>query len=284
MEHSQFKFIAPIGKGSYGEVWKAKDKTSGKILAIKIIQKHRLNPIDIQSMKDEVAILKSLSSNPRCHQGIVCYYGTFDCDKRFCVAMEYIDGKTMAWVIDRIGLKNTELPSDLLHQLMEQLVETLEFIHAKDIVHRDIKSENVMLTDDTTETVLIDFGFSCSLKVAKNKPKCTGSPGSAATVAPEVLRGDIKADAELWKKADIYSAGVVLQELANGHHNPYNSGDIVGGAITRLPSTKHSDKTLSAIIDRMLNPSPEARPTARKVMELLRGYHPPKGPDECTIS
>ena len=148
---------------------------------------------------EEVAILNQLD-----HPNIVKYYETYNDQKYIYLVMELISGKPL---FDKITEQaNQTFSEDQAAHYMKQLFQAINHCHAQNIVHRDIKPDNVMITDDDTVR-LIDFGLS---KVSRNKQLKTVA-GTPYYMSPEVLNGSYS------KKADIWSLGVVLYTLVSGY-------------------------------------------------------------------
>lgn len=143
------------------------------------------------------------------------------------IILEYIDGDTLKELID-----TKTLTADLGRRVMEQLADALEYIHSKQIIHRDLKASNIMVTHNGHNVKLIDFSLSDSGYF--NVLKCPA--GTSGYIAPEQLLPDAKADVQ----ADVYSFGVVLLDMAR------QTGDSammrIGKACTRI---KTSERPLS---------------------------------------
>ena len=123
-----------------------------------------------------------------------------------CIVMEYVDGETL-----EAAVKGGKMTEEVVHKIAGQLLDAMEYMHAKQIVHRDIKPSNIMLTHRGGDVKLIDFGLSdsetfCVLKIPA---------GTRGYMAPEQLQPDAKSD----PCADIFSFGKVLEYMAGAVHS-----------------------------------------------------------------
>ena len=149
---------------------------------------------------EEVAILHSLD-----HPNIVKYYETYNDQKYIYLVMEYITGMPLFEKITK--QENQTFGEHQAARYMRGLFQAINHCHAQNIVHRDIKPDNIMITADNTVR-LIDFGLS---KATKNNKNMTTVAGTPFYMAPEVLEGSYSA------KADIWSLGVLLYTLVCGY-------------------------------------------------------------------
>lgn len=148
------------------------------------------------------------------------------------IVLEYIDGDTLKELID-----TKSLTADLGRRVMEQLADALEYMHSKQIIHRDLKSSNIMVTHNGHNVKLIDFSLSDSDYF--NVLKCPA--GTSGYIAPEQLLPDAKADVQ----ADVYSFGVVLLDMAR------QTGDSammhIGKACTRIKTSERPSSIREAV-------------------------------------
>ncbi|EEB06671.1 STE/STE11 protein kinase Byr2 [Schizosaccharomyces japonicus yFS275] len=215
-DESTIKWIrgALIGAGSFGEVYLGMNAFNGELMAVKQV---RLNNSDsraqnrqrvmLEALKSEIVLLKNLS-----HKHIVQYLGsnvTGDCLNIF---LEYVPGGSVHSLLETYG--NFEEP--LVRNLVPQILSGLEYLHSRDIIHRDIKGANILI-DNKGQIKISDFGI--SKKIEDNIQQTVNNrfsfQGSAFWMAPEVVQ-----QTKYTKKTDIWSLGCLTVEMLTGKH-PY---------------------------------------------------------------
>ena len=189
-----------IGTGLYGRVFKTTSKHDQSVqVVIKVIDKDKLGD-NIECIVEEVAILNQLD-----HPNIVKYHETYNDKKFIYLVMEYISGKPL---LEKITEQSNENFSEKIAAgYMKELFYAINHCHAQDIAHRDIKPDNIMITDNNTVR-LIDFGLS---KASRNKQNFTEVAGTSYYMSPEVLNGSYGTEADIW------SLGVILYTLVSGY-------------------------------------------------------------------
>ena len=186
--------ISKIGKGTYGSVYKVKHKITGKIRAMKIIEKHFIRD------SREIQVLKELN-----HPNILKIIEYYIDESNYYIITELLNGGDLCEFL--INFKN--MNEKIVAFIMKQLLTALNYLHSKGIVHRDVRLENILIhkkndkIDDlkSLQIKLIDFGDSILLKENEYLSVKVGSP---YYIAPEVLNKNYN------EKCDIWSSGVVL--------------------------------------------------------------------------
>jgi serine/threonine protein kinase len=204
-----YEILSAIGKGGMGEVWKARDTTLRRDVAIKMLPDAFAQDADrVARLEREATLLASLN-----HPNIATIHGLeADHGTRFLV-LELVEGRTLA---DR--LRRGAIPVEESLKLALQIAGALEAAHEKGVVHRDLKPANIKVTPDGRVKVL-DFGLAKALASASDDvPSLTATPtevgvivGTPAYMSPEQARGEA-----VGRQADIWSFGVVLYELLTG--------------------------------------------------------------------
>ncbi len=164
-----------IGQGAYAIVKQGTHKLSGRKVAIKIYEKYKLiDPQRKQSVNREIQLLKKLS-----HPHIVKLHETIDTTKQLYLVMELVRGKSLYSYVHSKPLRRLDEAEAIV--VFQQVLEGIEHCHRNLVSHRDIKSENILITPEGT-VKLIDFGFSvCSAATQKLKIFC-GTPSYMAPV------------------------------------------------------------------------------------------------------
>lgn len=183
-----------LGRGAFGKVFKAESITDHSFeVAIKVLTKKHMSKTDINEIYSEVQILNSLD-----HPNIVKYYEVYEDKKSLYIVMEYCSGSNLYEKLTYQGIKYSETECA---KLAQQLLLSVHHCHSSKITHRDIKLENIMITEDS-QAKLIDFGLSKNATQADIMKSMTGTP---YYMAPEVFESDKYGNA-----VDLWSLGVVL--------------------------------------------------------------------------
>ena len=194
-----YKKIKDLGSGSYGSVYQAKNIVMDNIVAIKVIEKVQDNMVDDLEIKNEINILKSLS-----HPNIVKIYEFFDTVLYYYIVTEYCKkGELFSYIKNKYSEKQ-------LAVLFYQVFSGLCYLHEKKILHRDLKLENLMVSEIEKDIItgeeyfwikIIDFG---TAKIFEKNKTEKAVIGSSYYIAPEVLKQRYN------EKCDTWSVGVIL--------------------------------------------------------------------------
>ena len=195
-----YKYGRLLGKGAFGKVNLSLHVLTGRLVAIKSINKANLKrKSKREKIMLETNIMKKISKCPF----VVRVFETFETERHYCIVMEYICAGDLLSFIK----KRTKLPEATAKFLFRQIIVALQFIHSKGIIHRDIKLDNILIDLDN-KIKLCDFGVSKFLSGGKVFEQC----GTPAYIAPEILRNEGYDFA-----ADVWSAGVVLYAMLSGN-------------------------------------------------------------------
>ena len=199
-----------LGEGSFGQVFSAKHKATGAIVAVKVVPNQEG---DEESMKimGEIDILSKCNS-----PYIVGYFECFTCPPKkrldpseLWIVQEYCEGGSVSDLIEAAGGRGSfAMPEECIRAACAGIVLGLEYLHKKEVCHRDIKCGNVLLTNDG-HVKLADFGVSAELTNTINKRKTV--VGSPFWMAPEVIK-----ESHYDGRADVWSLGITAIEMAEG--------------------------------------------------------------------
>lgn len=193
-----------LGMGSYGSVYLGFNQFTGEIFAVKqilcSINDKRRNQL-LESIKTEITTLRELD-----HPNIVTYLGFNQDGDYFNLFLEYVSGGSLASQIKKKG----PVDDETLRHYLKQCLLGLQYLHSKNIIHRDIKGANILVDADGVIKIS-DFGIS---KFENLTQKRTSLKGTAYWMAPEVAQGEHIATT----KIDIWSLGCVVIELLTGSH------------------------------------------------------------------
>jgi beta-lactam-binding protein with PASTA domain/tRNA A-37 threonylcarbamoyl transferase component Bud32 len=196
----RYRIIRRLGSGGMANVYLAEDEELGRRVAIKVLdEKHANDDQFVERFRREAKNAASLS-----HPNIVSIYDRGEAEGTYYIAMEYIEGRTLKDLIVAHG----PLPVDKAVAYARQILGALRFAHRKGIVHRDIKPHNVLVDSDGRLKVT-DFGIARA--GASQMTEAGSIIGTAQYLSPEQARG-----APVDQRSDLYSVGVVLNEMLTG--------------------------------------------------------------------
>jgi serine/threonine protein kinase/Flp pilus assembly protein TadD len=197
---SHYKILEKLGEGGMGVVYKAQDTKLDRIVALKFLPEHLL--CDEEAKRRFVHEAKAASALN--HPNITTIHEIDEVEGECFISMEYIEGKSIKELVKEKGLSIQEIL-----KIAIQTAEGLSRAHQKDIVHRDIKSDNILLTHDGLAKIM-DFGLA-KLKGVTKLTKTGSTLGTIQYMSPEQAQG-----MEVDQRSDIFSFGVVLYEMITG--------------------------------------------------------------------
>lgn len=145
-----YRLLKTIGKGNFARVMLARHMPTNSEVAIKIIDKTQLNTNSLEKLFREVSIMKLLN-----HPNIVKLFEVIETEKTLYLVMEYVsNGEVFEYLV-----KNGRMKENIARQKFRQIVSAVQYLHSKNIIHRDLKAENLLL-DHNLDVKIVDFGFS----------------------------------------------------------------------------------------------------------------------------
>lgn len=251
-----YKIISLIGKGGMGSVYLAQNKyIQQQKVAIKIINSNMINDFSRQTFAKEADKLARLN-----HPNIVHFINYHvDEEGSIYLIMEYADGYSLEEYIKNVsGL----IVEDKICSFFEPLLDAFDYAHKNNIIHKDIKPANIIITKDGTPKIL-DFGISELLSEKGSDADQDVIMGTPSYMSPEQVKG-----LPLDQRSDIYSLGVLLHQMLTGNP-PYDTTTLTEHEIYKhvvddeLPRMKTYYKYVSdkvqAIVDKATSKKPEAR-------------------------
>ncbi len=220
---ADYEIIKRLGFGAFGTVYKAKRSPDNKIIALKVIDIPAYKPDLVEKTKMEIDTLKKLA-NPECNPFVICYYDSYYDDKKgqFLIEMELIEGKDMEKYVDYLwDNKSKEMVYYYLLLITNDLLKGLKYTHDKNILHNDIKLDNIMI-DTKNIPRIIDYGLSCTAIQIEKYKYCQSYGGTPKYIAPELYSLDLRIPA-----SDLWALGISLYISATHGEYPFDVDEFV---------------------------------------------------------
>uniref|UniRef100_A0A673C8S1 non-specific serine/threonine protein kinase n=1 Tax=Sphaeramia orbicularis TaxID=375764 RepID=A0A673C8S1_9TELE len=202
--------VEVVGNGTYGQVYKGRHVKTGQLAAIKVMD---VTEEEEEEIKAEINMLKKYSH----HRNIATYYGAFvkksppGHDDQLWLVMEFCGAGSVTDLVK--NTKGSSLKEDWIAYICREILRGLSHLHAHKVIHRDIKGQNVLLTENA-EVKLVDFGVSAQLdRTVGRRNTFIGTP---YWMAPEVIACDENPDSTYDYRSDIWSLGITAIEMAEG--------------------------------------------------------------------
>ena len=257
IQHDQIEYSKKIGAGAYAVVMQGKLKTSNETLAIKELKNVNFTPRSVLSLKRELDALLKLD-----HPNVLKFVGV-TVTPPFCILTKFIGNGSL---FETIHSENKDKLTNLVKiKIATGMARGLEYLAKKRFIHRDFKSQNVLLDDDYN-AIICDFGISRIIGI-----NMTCELGTIQWTAPEVL---VQNSTTYGFSADTYSFGMVLWELLTceipyqGLRTPQIAYKVYEEGM-KPPISNDAPESLATLINKCLDRKPNNRPSMMKIREML---------------
>jgi serine/threonine protein kinase, bacterial len=280
--NDRYQVIRTLGAGGFGETYLAEDSymPSKRRCVVKQLRPIQNNPQIYQLVQErfqrEAAILEALGG---ASDQIPKLYAYFAAEEQFYLVQEWIEGDTLTTKVQKDGLFN----ESAVRELLLNLLPVLDYVHSKQIVHRDIKPDNIILRHRDGKPVLIDFGaVRESMGTVVNSQ---GSPTSSIVIGTPGYMPSEQAAGRPVYSSDLYSLGVTVIYLLTGRQPQQLETDPQTADIQWRQYVTHLDPILADVIDRAIAYHPRDRYVTAKVMlDALQGVVSPIPPTQPVLT
>ena len=262
-----FDLKLELGSGAFASVYLAIQRDSHYPVAIKVYDIFDKSATDEEDGESEyygedsiVQIINSYGLFYSIDSPLICdIYDVFEFQGHTCVLMEFVEGESLL----QFANKNGPFSEDIVRGMFVQLVTAVKILHENNIVHRDLKCENIIVLGNSLNLKLIDFGFAA--KLDQKNPTLKKSCGSPAYVAPEIVNSE-----DYGFEVDVWSLGIILFALSFGEL-PFDGNNImqiismVSSMDPKIPDYASPD--LADLVRKLLNKDKKQRITIDKVLK-----------------
>ena len=251
--NEKYEFLYKIGEGGAGSVFLGVNRESKESFAIKRIQPK--NEKHLSSIMNEI-ILTQLT----CSQNIVTYYESYDFDGIVFIVVELMKGSLTDLILNRPG----NIPESVIAYVMRESLVGIKALHDQFRIHRDIKSDNVLISNDGS-VKLADFGYSTQLTVEQGVRQTT--VGTPSWMAPELIVG-----LEYSLGVDIWSLGIVAIETVRGEPPYFGMGTmkvlylIATKLPPQIPKGERWSDDFCDFVSQCLEKDPDSRPSCDELL------------------
>ena len=258
----KYKIIQKLGQGPFVAVYKVMNIEDNNFYVIKQIKIKDASKKELDSIKNEANILSSINS-----EYVVKLYESFNDKNSFNIVMEFCDGLDLRTFINEHRESKKYINEGLILNFILDICLGIKEIHGKNLIHRDLKPDNLFLTADSSIKIG-DFGISKQLNSENEYAKT--QTGTMVYMAPEIINGE-----KYNNKVDLWSLGCIIHELCTLNYC-FNS-DTNSGLIKNISKSNHEkikkeiySEKLQELIDKLLNVEYQKRPDIEQIINFVK--------------
>ena len=256
-----FKIIKEIGSGAFGSVYKIQDKNDNKIYALKKIVLNEKNKEDLDSIKKEAYLLKSIDD-----ENIINYIDSFFYDDSFYIITEFCSNLDLKSFINEHKKENKLINEQTIWTIILNLCNGIKKIHNNNMIHRDLKPGNIFISDNY-KIKIGDFGIS---KILDETNYAQTFAGTLLYMAPEMINGD-----KYTNKVDIWALGCIIYELCTldycfSDNNILKLINKINSGKHGIIDTKYYSDRLQNLIDLSLKKNYRERASIEDIIAILK--------------
>ena len=249
---ARYQIIRVLGQGGMGAVYQARDQELERVIALKVIRPELAsNPTILQRFKQELILSRHVT-----HKNVVRIFDLGEAEGTKFITMEFVAGEDLRSALRRQG----KFSAREAVAVIQQICRALDAAHTEDVIHRDLKPQNVML-DPQGRVVVMDFGLARSLESSDGMTQTGALVGTLEYMSPEQALG-----ATLDQRSDLFAAGLIFYELLTGKA-PYKADTAIASLMKRtheraIPAAEVDSSvpiSLSTIVSRCLERDPKDR-------------------------
>ncbi len=235
----EYRVSELLGAGGMGEVYKATHTHFGRVIAVKVLTSGESDPATVKRFYSEAKIQASLR-----HPGVAEYLGFYEYHGRPCILMEYVDGQTIASILERRG----SFPPQEAFRIAQAIAAVVAHFHEQGVLHRDIKTNNIKISSDGRVKIL-DFGIA-RLQSTRNLTSTGVVIGTPGMLAPEQVNGQTVSPA-----TDVWQFGVMLYEMLSGRlpFRADNTRELYAQILNAKPAHLSTHPPLPAGFEKVVN-------------------------------
>ena len=271
-----FKIIKEIGSGAFDSVYKIQDKNDNKVYALKKIVLNKKNKEDLDSIKNEAYLLKTIDD-----ENIIKYIDSFFYDDSFYLIMEFCSNLDLRSFINEHKKENKLINEATLWEIILNLCNGIKIIHNNNMIHRDLKPENIFISDNY-EIKIGDFGLS---KILNKTNYAKTKVGTYVYMAPEMYNSE-----KYTNKVDIWALGCIIHELCtldycfSDNNNLIELMNKISSGCHGIIDTKYYNDYLQKLIDLSLKKNYRERASIEDILAILEDRQLTKNEIKKTFS